>query len=144
MFGKTCMLCPRTSLKRWFGNRTMTSNCDVTNSAHHIQMTTLCHWMKPLHENFLRTAQWHHIRIRVVKFGLHHSVAARRGVLSAQRLGSTVIWHYYFNIIHQKWVATLLLRHVTKKSKAKVQQSTELKMGGSKRVRWVHGMDTMQ
>jgi len=28
---------------------------DVTISAHQIQMTTLCHWMKPPHENFLRT-----------------------------------------------------------------------------------------
>jgi len=26
----------------------MTSNCDVTNSAHQIQMTIMCHWMKPL------------------------------------------------------------------------------------------------
>jgi len=33
--------------KTWIGNRTMTSNCDVTISAHQIQMTTLCHWMKP-------------------------------------------------------------------------------------------------
>jgi len=24
----------------------MTSNCDVTNSAHQIKMTTICHWMK--------------------------------------------------------------------------------------------------
>jgi len=24
----------------------MTSNCDVTNSAHQIQMTTICHWMQ--------------------------------------------------------------------------------------------------
>jgi len=56
MFRKTCMLCQRTLLKRWFGNRTVTSNCDVTNSPHQIQMTTLCHWMKPPpHENFLRT-----------------------------------------------------------------------------------------
>ena len=55
MYSKTCILCQRTSLKRWFGNRTMTSNCDVTNSAQQIQMTTLCHWMKPPHENFLRT-----------------------------------------------------------------------------------------
>jgi len=45
----------RTSLKRWFGNRTMTSDCDVTNNAQQIQMTTLCHWMKTPHENFLRT-----------------------------------------------------------------------------------------
>ena len=33
----------------------MTSNCDITNSAHQIQMTTICHWMQPPHENFLRT-----------------------------------------------------------------------------------------
>ena len=25
----------------------MTSNCDVTNSAHQTQMTTICHWMNP-------------------------------------------------------------------------------------------------
>jgi len=24
----------------------MTSNCDVTNSANQIQVTTVCHWMK--------------------------------------------------------------------------------------------------
>jgi len=24
-----------------------TSNCDVTKTAHHKQMTTICHWMKP-------------------------------------------------------------------------------------------------
>ena len=41
-----CILCQQTSPKRWFGNTTMTSFCDVTNSAHQIQMTTLCHWMK--------------------------------------------------------------------------------------------------
>jgi len=42
-----CILCQQTSPKCLFGNRTMTSFCDVTNSAHQIQMTTLCHWMKP-------------------------------------------------------------------------------------------------
>ena len=42
-----CILCQQTSPKRWFGNRTMMSFCDVTNSAHQIQMTTLCRWMKP-------------------------------------------------------------------------------------------------
>ena len=35
-----------TSSKHWFGNRNMTSNCDVTNSAHQIQMTAIYHWMK--------------------------------------------------------------------------------------------------
>jgi len=42
--------------KRWFGNMKMTSNCDFTNSAHQIQMTTIWPWRKsPTHENFLRT-----------------------------------------------------------------------------------------
>jgi len=40
------LLCQQTSLKRWFGNMEMTSNCDVTNSAHQIQMTTI--WTKSL------------------------------------------------------------------------------------------------
>jgi len=35
------------SRKGWFGSMNMTSNCDVINSAHQIQMTTVCHWMKP-------------------------------------------------------------------------------------------------
>jgi len=48
------MLCQQTLPKRCFGNMTITSNCDVTNSAHQVQMTTICHWMKPPHENFLR------------------------------------------------------------------------------------------
>jgi len=30
----------------------MASNCDVTNSAHQIQMTTTCHWMNPPMKNF--------------------------------------------------------------------------------------------
>ena len=34
---------------------TMTSNCHVTKSEHQIQMTTICHWITPPHENFLRT-----------------------------------------------------------------------------------------
>jgi len=42
-----CILCQQTSPKHWFGNRTMTSFCAVTNSAHQMQMTTLCRWMKP-------------------------------------------------------------------------------------------------
>ena len=44
-----------TNFAKTFGNRTMTSFCDVTNSAHQIQMTTLRRWMKPPHEKFLRT-----------------------------------------------------------------------------------------
>jgi len=38
---KHCILCQQTSPKCLFGNMTMTSNCDVTNSAHQIQMTTI-------------------------------------------------------------------------------------------------------
>jgi len=37
------------------GNRTMTSNCDVTNSAHQIQMTTQMPLNETPNENFLRT-----------------------------------------------------------------------------------------
>ena len=39
----------------WKHDYDVTSNCDVTNSAHQIQMPTTRHWMKALHENFLRT-----------------------------------------------------------------------------------------
>jgi len=55
MYRKMCILRQQTSPKRWFGKRTMMSFCDVTNSAHQIQMTTLCRWMNPPHEKFLRT-----------------------------------------------------------------------------------------
>jgi len=40
MYRKMCILCQQTSPKHWFKKGTMTSNCDVTNSAHQIQMTT--------------------------------------------------------------------------------------------------------
>ena len=33
----------------------MTSNCDVIKTAHHKQMTIICHWTNPPHENFWRT-----------------------------------------------------------------------------------------
>jgi len=32
------VLCQQTSPKHWFGSMTMTSNCDVSISAHQIQM----------------------------------------------------------------------------------------------------------
>jgi len=38
-----CLGLKQTSLE----NTNMTSNCDVTNSAHQIQITTICRWMKP-------------------------------------------------------------------------------------------------
>ena len=44
--GKICILCQQTLLKLWFGNMEMTSNCDFTNSAHQIQMTTIWPWTK--------------------------------------------------------------------------------------------------
>jgi len=44
---KYALFCQQTSPKRWFGNMDMTSNCDVTNSAHQIQMTTIWPWTKP-------------------------------------------------------------------------------------------------
>ena len=50
---RICLLCQQTSPKRWIGNMNMTSNCDVTKSAHQVQMTNICHWMNP-HETFLR------------------------------------------------------------------------------------------
>jgi len=49
---RICILCQQTSPKHWFGNMNITSNCNVTNSAHQIQRTTICHWMKPPHEFF--------------------------------------------------------------------------------------------
>ena len=52
---KYAWLCQQTSPKRWFGNIEMTSNCDVTNSEHQIQMTTIRPWTKPPPMNFLRT-----------------------------------------------------------------------------------------
>jgi len=52
---RICILCQQTSPKRWLGNMNTTSNCDVTNSAHQMQMTTMCHWMKSPHENVLCT-----------------------------------------------------------------------------------------
>jgi len=44
-----------TSPKRWFGNRNMASNCDVTNSKHQIQITTICRWQKNPYGTFLYT-----------------------------------------------------------------------------------------
>ena len=52
---RICLLCQQTSPKRWMGNVKMASDCEVTKSAYQVQMTTICHWMKPAHENFLRT-----------------------------------------------------------------------------------------
>jgi len=64
MYRKTCILCQQTSPKRWFGNRTMTSNCDVTNTADQIQMTTLCHWMKALPMKIFCVRHWSHLSLK--------------------------------------------------------------------------------
>ena len=45
----------RVNAQAWLGNMEMTSNCDVINSAHQKQITTIWPWTKPPHENFLRT-----------------------------------------------------------------------------------------
>jgi len=45
---RICLLCQQTSLE----NMNMTSNCDVRNSAHQTQMTTICHRMKPPMKSF--------------------------------------------------------------------------------------------
>jgi len=42
-------LCQQTSPKRWFGNMNMTSNCDVINRGHEVEMIIICHWMNPSH-----------------------------------------------------------------------------------------------
>jgi len=49
----------------------------------------------------------HHIR--VTKFSLKYHVATRIGVLAARQLGTTVVQHYCFNLVQQKWVTTSLL-----------------------------------
>ena len=41
------LLCQETSPKRWFRNMEMTSNCDITNNEHQIQMTTIWPWTNP-------------------------------------------------------------------------------------------------
>jgi len=49
----------------------------------------------------------HHIQ--AIKFSLVYGVVARIGVLAAQRLRTFELWYCCFNIVQQKWVATLLL-----------------------------------
>jgi len=74
---RTCILCQQISRKKLVWKH----ECDVTNSEHQIQMTTICHWMKPPHENFLHTPQeggdesWnrsHHASLRTQKIGTRY------------------------------------------------------------------------
>jgi len=44
---KICILCEQTSPKRCFGKHDHGVKLWRTNSAHQIQMTAICHWMKP-------------------------------------------------------------------------------------------------
>jgi len=47
----------------------MMSSCDVTNSAHQIQMTTICHWMKPPMKIFC-VRHWQHGCVARTLYGL--------------------------------------------------------------------------
>ena len=49
----------------------------------------------------------HHTQ--AVKFSVVHRVSARTGIHVVQRLRSSVLRYYCFNIVQQKWVAMLLL-----------------------------------
>jgi len=60
-------------------------------------------WSPPYHLGWMRSTH----PIRANKFSVHYLVGVRRGVLAALRLGSTVLRYYCFNIVQQKWVATL-------------------------------------
>ena len=60
------LLCQQTSTKRWFEKMNMTSNCDVTKSAHQIQMKIICHWMKPPPWNFFAYATVFHCSLSSV------------------------------------------------------------------------------
>ena len=84
-----CILCQQTLPKRWFGNRTMTSFCDVTNSAHQIEMTTLCHWMKPPIVSFCVR---HCLKKSTNNFFSRYVILGRLGpLLSACRSGK-ILW----------------------------------------------------
>ena len=62
--GRTCILCQQTSPKCCFGNMNITSNCDVTNSGHQIQLTTICHWITPPWKFSAYVAVWNLVLIK--------------------------------------------------------------------------------
>ena len=68
----------------------MTSNCDVTKSAHPIQITTICHWMKPPW-NFLGTP------LISINIGFHSWWRMNRNVLGAWNDASRISarWQLY-------------------------------------------------
>jgi len=49
----------------------MMSKCDITNSAHQIQMTTVCHWVKTPQWNFLRAPLLSNNGITMLHGGIH-------------------------------------------------------------------------
>ena len=65
---RICLLCQQTSLE----NMNMTPNCDVTNSAHQIQIAIIWHWMNPPHENFMRMPLARLNALQSAKCTTHH------------------------------------------------------------------------
>ena len=68
MCRRICLLCQQTSLE----NMNMTPNCDVTNSAHQIQIAIIWHWMNPPHENFMRMPLARLNALQSAKCTTHH------------------------------------------------------------------------
>jgi len=101
MYRKMCILCQQTSPKRWFGNRTMTSNCDVTNSAHQIQMTTLCHWMNPPMKSFC-VRHWMNAKqglMPPIPSKFHKSFQSRRQAFAS--ISRKCIWAFLRNYFRE-------------------------------------------
>jgi len=126
MYRKTCILCQRTSLKRWFGNRTMTSNCNVTNSAQQIQMTTLCHWMKPPPMKIFCVRHWgevkrwdgwcYHWRQRYRSLASQYTGKNAGTLVKKLNRFSLTLW---WKVIFKPWCST------TQKRRKRVTESTK-------------------
>jgi len=56
--------------KTLFGNMNMTSNCDVTNSEHQIQKTSICQWMNPPTMKYFCVRHWAGERDVLIKAGV--------------------------------------------------------------------------
>jgi len=98
-------LCQQTFPKRWFGNVTMASNCDVINSAHQIQMATICHWMKPPPWKFSAYAtdgDYTSFRVRFV----HPSTSAHHSCLSLQ-----TFMFYTMKLFQKRLIQEVLQRY---------------------------------
>jgi len=84
----------------------MTSNCDITNSAHQIQITTIWPWTKTSpHENFLRTplmTNWPFIRIA----SCHETECSTGGTIAPAVLLLPESWRWnrqYLNWYQNMW-----------------------------------------